>query len=75
MFALDRMQNVELRRLVQVGFNKGEAKNSLARAVLLNRLGEIRDRSFENQRYLASGFNLVVAAIILWNTAYLYELI
>ena len=56
---------------MQIGLNKGEAKNSLARAVFLNRLGEIRDRSFENQRYRASGLNLVVAAIILWNTVYL----
>jgi TnpA family transposase len=39
--------------------------------VFLNRLGEIRDRSFENQRYRASGLNLVVTAIILWNTVYL----
>jgi TnpA family transposase len=51
--------------------NKGEAKNGLARAVFFNRLGEIRDRSFENQRYRASGLNLVVAAIVLWNTTYL----
>ena len=35
-----------------------------------NRLGELRDRSFENQRYRASGLNLVVAAIVLWNTVY-----
>lgn len=41
------------------------------RAVFLNRLWEIRDRSFENQRYPASGLNLVVAAIVLWNTIYL----
>ena len=65
------MKNVELRRRVQIGLNKGEAKNALARAVFLNRLGEIRDRSFENQRYRASGLNLVVAAIVLWNTVYL----
>ena len=71
LFALDWMQNVEVRRRVQIGLNKGEAKNALARAVFLNRLGEIRDRSFENQRYRASGLNLVVAAIILWNTVYL----
>lgn len=71
LFALDWMQNVELRRRVQIGLNKGEAKNALARAVFLNRLGEIRDRSFENQCYRASGLNLVVAAIILWNTVYL----
>jgi hypothetical protein len=36
-----------------------------------NRLGEMRDHSFENQRYRASGLNLVVGAIILWNTVYL----
>jgi hypothetical protein len=28
-------------------------------------------RSFENQRYRASDLNLVVAAIVLWNTTYL----
>ena len=71
LFALDWMQHVELRRRVQVGLNKGEARNALARAVFLNRLGEFRDRSFENQRYRASGLNLVVAAIVLWNTVYL----
>jgi hypothetical protein len=32
---------------------------------------EIRDRSCDSQRYRASGLNLVVAAIILWNTVYL----
>ena len=71
LFALDWMQNVELRRRVQVGLNKGEAKNALARAVFFNRLGEIRDRRFENQRSRASGLTLVVAAIVLWNTVYL----
>ena len=71
LFTLDWMQNGELRRRVQIGLNKGEAKNALARAVFLNRLGEMRDRSFENQRYRASGLNLVVAAIVLWNTVYL----
>ena len=71
LFTLDWMQNVELRRRVQVELNKGEAKNALARAVFFNRLGELRDRSFENQRYRASGLNLVVAAIVLWNTVYL----
>jgi hypothetical protein len=54
-----------------VGLNKGEARNALARAVFFNRLGELRDRSFEDQRHRASGLNLVVAAIVLWNTVYL----
>ena len=71
LFILDWLQDVELRRRVTAGLNKGEAKNALARAVFFNRLGEMRDRSFEHQRYRASGLNLVVAAIVLWNTVYL----
>ncbi|MBB3104803.1 TnpA family transposase [Azomonas macrocytogenes] len=39
--------------------------------MFFNRQGEIRDRSFEQQRYRASGLNLVTAAIVLWNTVYL----
>lgn len=68
---LDWMQDADLRRRVQVGLNKGEARNTLARAVFFNRLGEIRDRSYEQQRYRASGLNLVIAAVVLWNTTYL----
>ena len=60
-----------LRRRVTAGLNKGEARNALARAVCFNRLGEMRDKSYENQRYRASGLNLVTAAIVLWNTVYL----
>jgi TnpA family transposase len=71
LFILDWLQSVELRRRVNAGLNKGEARNALARAVFFNRLGEIRDRSFEQQRYRASGLNLVTAAIVLWNTVYL----
>jgi len=37
----------------------------------LNSQGDLGDRSFENQRYRASGLNLVVAAIVLWNTVYM----
>ena len=71
LFMLEWIQSPELRRRVQVGLNKGEARNALARAVFFNQLGEIRDRSFEQQRYRASGLNLVTAAIVLWNTVYL----
>ena len=44
---------------------------NLSRTVFFNRLGELRNRSFENQRYRASGLNLVVATIVLWHTVYL----
>jgi TnpA family transposase len=71
LFALNWMRDVDLRRRVSLGLNKGEARNALARAVFFHRLGELRDRSFESQAYRASGLNLLVAAIILWNTKYL----
>jgi TnpA family transposase len=71
LFTLDWLRDPALRQQVTAGLNKGEAKNSLARAVCFNRLGEIRDRTYDQQRYRASGLNLVIAAIILWNTVYL----
>lgn len=71
LFTLEWLQNTELRRRVHVELNKGEARNALARAAFFNRLGELRDRSFEDQRHRASGLNLVTAAIVLWNTVYL----
>jgi TnpA family transposase len=72
-FMLDWLQDIDLRRRTQAGLNKGEARNALARALFFNQLGELRDRRFENQSYRASGLNLLVAAIILWNTRYLEQ--
>jgi TnpA family transposase len=71
LFLLEYIRDVELRRRIHIGLNKGEARNELARAVFFNRLGEPRDRTLENQQHRASGLNLVVAAIVLWNTVYL----
>jgi TnpA family transposase len=71
LFTLDWIADPELRRSTGQELNKGEARNSLARAVFIHRLGEIRDRTYENQQHRASGLNLLVTAIILWNTRYL----
>ena len=71
LFTLDWISDPELRRDTGQELNKGEARNSLARAVFIHRLGEIRDRTYENQKHRASGLNLLVPAIILWNTRYL----
>jgi hypothetical protein len=70
---LDWISDPELRRSTGHELNKGEARNSLARAVFIHRLGEIRDRTYENQQHRASGLNLLVTAIILWNTRYLEQ--
>ena len=71
LFTLDWVEDPELRRTTGQELNKGESRNSLARAVFIHRLGEIRDRTYENQQYRASGLNFLVTAIILWNTRYL----
>jgi len=71
LFTLDWIDDPDLRRGTGQELNKGESRNSLARAVFIHRLGEIRDRTYENQQHRASGLNLVVSAIILWNTRYL----
>ena len=71
LFVMAWLQDPELRRKVHIGLNKGEARHALARAVFFCRLGELRDRSIQQQRYRASGLNLVTAAIALWNTVYL----
>jgi hypothetical protein len=57
------------------GLNKGELRNSLARALRFYRRGAIADRDRDEQQRKASGLNLVIAAISLWNTVYLQKAI
>jgi TnpA family transposase len=71
LFTLDWLEDPALRRQATAELNKGESRNALARAVCFHRLGRVRDRTRETQQHRASGLNLVVAAIILWNTVYL----
>jgi TnpA family transposase len=71
LFLLHYIQNPDLRRRIHAGLKKGEARNALARAVFFHRLGDLRDRTQESQKSRASGLNLVVAAITLWNAVYL----
>jgi hypothetical protein len=57
------IEDPSLRRRVTAGLNKGEARNSLARAIFFNRLGEIRDRLLREPTLPRHGLNFVVAAI------------
>lgn len=70
LFTLDWINDEQLRRTTTAELNKGESRNSLVRAVNLHRLGRFRDRSQENLSIRASALNLVVTAIIHWNTIY-----
>ena len=70
-FTRDWLLDPELRRRSNGNLNKGESRHALARAVFFHRLGELRDRTAEDMAHRASGLNLVVNAIVLWNTTYL----
>lgn len=71
LFTLRWLEDPGLRRLVTSELNKGEARNSLSRAVAFHHLGRFRDRGHENQSSRAAALNLVTAAIILFNCRYL----
>ncbi len=71
LFTLQWLSDPGLRQRSHAGLNKGESSNSLRRAIFFHRQGEIRDRTFENQSFRASGLSLITAAIVHWNTVYL----
>lgn len=71
LFMIEWYSSAPLRKRCQAGLNKGEAAHKLKRAVFFHERGEIRDRSFDSQAFRASGLNLVVSAIVHWNTVYL----
>lgn len=72
-FLLDLLRSPTLRHEMQTSLNKGEASNNLRKAVFFNRLGQVRDRAYESQLHRVRGLNLLVAAIVLWNSRYLDE--
>ena len=68
---LDWIENPQLRMECQAGLNKGEARHTLARAVFAHSQGRIRDRSHDAQQKRVMAPNLVIAAIVYWNTTYM----
>jgi TnpA family transposase len=70
-YLLEYFRDEALRRRVLIGLNKGEALHALARQLFFGRLGELRDRAFEDQLHRASCLHLLMAAIAAWNTVYL----
>ena len=55
LFTLDWLEYPDLRRRAHDELNKGEARNSLARAVFFHRRGELQDRSREAHQHRAGG--------------------
>lgn len=62
---LDGFDDPEKRRRTGSTLYMGDTRNALARAVFFNRLGELCDRTFRNQRDGASGLTLLTGAVTL----------
>lgn len=73
LFMLDWLENPALRRRCQAGLNKSEQRHALTQAICTFRQGRIIDHSHEAQQYRASGLNLVIAAIVYWNSTYMAD--
>lgn len=73
LFMLDWLENPELRRRCQAGLNKSEQRHVLTQAICTFRQGRMVDRTHEALQYRASGLNLVIAAIVYWNSTYIAD--
>jgi len=73
LFMLDWLESRALRRRCQAGLNKSEQRHALTGAICTFKQGRIADRTHEAQQFRASGLNLVIAAIIYWNSTYIAD--
>ena len=73
LFMLDWLESPALRRRCQAGLNKSEQRHFLTQAICTFKQGRIADRTHEAQQFHASGLNLIIAAIVYWNSTYIAD--
>ena len=73
LFMLDWLESLALRRRCQAGLNKSEQRHQLTGAICTFKQGRIADRTHEAQQFRASGLNLIIAAIVYWNSTYIAD--
>jgi TnpA family transposase len=73
LFMLDWLESSQLRQRCQAGLNKSEQRHVLAQVICTFKQGRIADRGQEAQQFRASGLNLVIAAIVYWNSTYIAD--
>ncbi len=67
---LDWLKSPALRQRCQAGLNKSAQRHALAQVICTFKQGCIADRGQDAQQFRASGLNLVIAAIVHWNSTY-----
>ena len=73
LFTIDWLESAALRQRCQAGLNKSEQRHALAQVICTFKQGRIADRGQDAQQFRASGLNLVIAAIVFWNSTYLAD--
>jgi TnpA family transposase len=73
LFMLDWLESSQLRERCSAGLNKSEQRHALAQVVCTFKQGRIADRGQDAQQFRASGLNLVIAAIVYWNSTYIAD--
>lgn len=73
LFMLDWLESPQLRQRCHAGLNKSEQRHALAQVVCTFKQGRIAERGQEAQQFRASGLNLVIAAIVYWNSTYIAD--
>lgn len=71
LFMLDWLEDPQLRKRCQAGLSKSEARHTLTSAIFAHAQGRVHDRTRDGQQQRAAALNLVIAAIIFWNTTYI----
>jgi TnpA family transposase len=74
-FILRYIDSEDYRRRIGTQINKGEALHALRNYLFFANEGKVRRRHQEEQANQASCLNLVVNAIVTWNTVYMNEVI
>jgi TnpA family transposase len=74
-FILDYLSDEDFRRKIQIGLNKGEAMNALARAIFFGKYGILHEKDIQGQLQRATALSIIINAITLWNTIYLPKVV
>lgn len=70
-FMLKYILDPKYQKKITVQLNKGEALHALRRNIFVANQGKIRKRIHEDQLNQAACLNLVVNAVVIWNTVYI----
>src|ERR1700709_1127922 len=67
------LQSAHFLTLSRSVLNKGGQRRASAQVICTFKQGRIADRGQDAQQFRASGLNLVIAAIVYWNSTYLAD--